>query len=135
MYLECGGIWWLSSEPAVVMIREALTRRPKGSYWWNVWHVPIQEKISLMIGRKLDHCCTHYLFFASFFCFTDPLFRFLYILYLAVDANFKLKGKERNLTDIELMPGLVAYVPDAEYKTHVANYVDQPEVCIVFICE
>jgi hypothetical protein len=26
------------------------------------------------------------------------------------------------------MPGWVAYVPEAEYKTHVANHVDQVEV-------
>ena len=55
--------------------------------------------------------------------------RFLYILYISVDANFKLKGKERNLKDIELMPGWGAYVPDAEFKEHIANNADEPEVC------
>lgn len=55
--------------------------------------------------------------------------RFLYILYISVDANFKLKGKERNLKDIELMPGWGAYVPDADFKEHIANNADEPEVC------
>ncbi|KAI0264560.1 hypothetical protein BGY98DRAFT_901135, partial [Russula aff. rugulosa BPL654] len=32
------------------------------------------------------------------------LLLFLYILYIAIDGNFKLKGKECHLTDIELMP-------------------------------
>ena len=54
--------------------------------------------------------------------------RFLYTLFIAVDANFKLKGKERHLTDVELMPGWGAYVPEAAYQNHFANYVDQPEV-------
>ena len=27
------------------------------------------------------------------------------------------------------MPGWGAYVPEEEYKAHIANYVDQPEVC------
>jgi hypothetical protein len=57
--------------------------------------------------------------------------RFLYILYISVDANFKLKGKERNLKDIELMPGWGAYVPDAEFKDHIANHIDEPEVCVL----
>ncbi|KIJ92420.1 hypothetical protein K443DRAFT_60302, partial [Laccaria amethystina LaAM-08-1] len=30
----------------------------------------------------------------------------LYILYLAIDRNFKLKGKERKVNNVELMPGL-----------------------------
>ena len=55
--------------------------------------------------------------------------RFLYTLFIAVDANFKLKGKEQHLTDVELMPGWGAYVPEAAYQNHLANYVDQPEVC------
>lgn len=48
-----------------------------------------------------------------------------------MDGNFKLKGKERNLRDVELMPGWGAYVNDTEYRAHLANYVDQPEVRLV----
>ena len=55
-------------------------------------------------------------------------YRFLYILYLSIDGNFKLKGKERNINDIELMPGLGAFVTETDYKSHIANYVDQLEV-------
>jgi hypothetical protein len=55
-------------------------------------------------------------------------YRFLYTLFLAIDGNFKLKGKERGVEDIELMPGWGAYCPEAEYKSHIANYVDQKEV-------
>ena len=61
--------------------------------------------------------------------------RFLYSLFVAVDGNFKLKGKQRNLTDVELMPGWGAYVPEAEYKAHIANYVDEPEVSAKYLSE
>ncbi|KDR65285.1 hypothetical protein GALMADRAFT_82040 [Galerina marginata CBS 339.88] len=54
---------------------------------------------------------------------------FLYTLYIAVDGNFKLKGKQRYLKDVELMPGWGAYVPEQDYQDHIANYVDEPEVC------
>ena len=60
-------------------------------------------------------------------------YRFLYILYLPIDGNFKLKGKERNVNDIELMPGLGAFVTETDYKCHIANYVDQPEVGLLLL--
>jgi hypothetical protein len=60
---------------------------------------------------------------------TEVVSRFLYLLYIAVDANFKLKGKERGLKDVELTPGWGAYVPQDEYTAHISNYVDQVEVC------
>ena len=61
-----------------------------------------------------------------------PSKRFLYILYISIDTNFKLKGKEHNLKDIELMQGLGAYVPKTEFKNHIAKHTDdpeEPEVC------
>jgi hypothetical protein len=59
---------------------------------------------------------------------TNHTSRFLYILYIAVDANFKLKGKARGLKDVELMPGWAYFVREEEFQAHIANYVDQPEV-------
>ena len=55
--------------------------------------------------------------------------RYLYTLYLAVDANFKLKGKDWKLQDIELMPGQGIFVEESAYQTHIESYHDQPEVC------
>jgi hypothetical protein len=83
-----------------------------------------------MVGRKRGLCCKLSLLFSwlsYLFCYS----RFLYTLYIAIDGNFKLKGKERGLQDVELMPGWGAYVPEAEYKSHIANYVDQPEVRVL----
>ena len=65
--------------------------------------------------------------FSGFYLSNCPS-RFLYALFIAVDGNFKLKGKERNLKDVELMPGWGAYVPEDKYQKHLANYVDEPEV-------
>jgi len=33
---------------------------------------------------------------------------------------------------MELMPGWGAFVPEQDYQTHIANYVDQPEVCALY---
>jgi len=55
--------------------------------------------------------------------------RFLYTLFIAVDANFKLKGKDRGIKDIELMSGLGVFVNEAKYQEHLGAYVEQPEVC------
>ena len=54
--------------------------------------------------------------------------RFLYALFIAVDGNFQLKGKEQCLQDVELMPGWGAYVLETEYQNHIANYIDKVEV-------
>jgi len=54
--------------------------------------------------------------------------RFLYILYISVDGNFKLKGKDRGLKDVELMPGWGPFVEESTYQAFIADYVDQPEV-------
>jgi hypothetical protein len=83
-----------------------------------------------MTGKRLVHCCK--LCYFDILNYANTWDRFLYTLYIAVDGNFKLKGKQRYLKDVELMPGWGAYVPEPEYKAHIANYVDQPEVSAIF---
>lgn len=63
---------------------------------------------------------------------TNQTSRFLYILYIAIDANFKLKGKDRGIKDVELMPGWAYFVREDEFQAHIAKYVDQPEVCYLW---
>ena len=60
------------------------------------------------------------------------MFRWLYTLFLMMDANFKLKGKNRGLKDVELMPGWGPYVEETAYQNFIANYVDEPEVSVSF---
>ena len=62
------------------------------------------------------------------FIFLISSLRFLYILYISVDVNFQLKGKDRSLKDIELMPGWGPFVEESGYQAFIANYVDQPKV-------
>ncbi|KDQ33848.1 hypothetical protein PLEOSDRAFT_1073975 [Pleurotus ostreatus PC15] len=52
----------------------------------------------------------------------------LYTLFLAIDANFKLKSKSRGLEDVELDPGWSYFVNDARYKAHLLKHSDQPEI-------
>lgn len=77
------------------------------------------------------------LLYAYFHSFVLQLIflRFLYTLYIAVDANFKLKGKQHHLDDVKLMPGWCAYAPKTPYQSHIANNVKQPEVRAQYICQ
>ncbi|KAF9030912.1 hypothetical protein BJ165DRAFT_1411288 [Panaeolus papilionaceus] len=60
-------------------------------------------------------------------------FLFLYTLFIAVDANFKLKGKQRHLTDVELMPGKGVFVNESDYQRHLKVATDLPELYVLDI--
>ena len=60
-------------------------------------------------------------------------FSFLYSFFLAIDANFKLKQKDRGIKDIELAPGWGCYVESSRYDEHVKRHVDEPEVGILYV--
>jgi hypothetical protein len=60
---------------------------------------------------------------------TTILCSFLYALFLAVDGNFKLKGKDCKLQDVDFLGATGAFVDEVPFQEHIANYVDQPEVC------
>jgi len=48
-------------------------------------------------------------------------------MFLAIDANFKLKSKDRGIKDLQLDPGWGCFVETSRYEEHVAVHVDQPE--------
>ena len=53
-------------------------------------------------------------------------------LYLSMDANFKLKQKERGFTDPPLSNGLAYMISDATLKTHLSECISKnltSEVC------
>ncbi|KAH9475388.1 hypothetical protein JR316_0012499 [Psilocybe cubensis] len=52
---------------------------------------------------------------------------FLYMLFIAVDANFKLKRKERKLDDIDFITDTGIFVNQHGYQEHISNYIEQPE--------
>ncbi|KAJ7824872.1 hypothetical protein B0H14DRAFT_2369302 [Mycena olivaceomarginata] len=66
----------------------------------------------------------------------EPRYRFLYMMLLAMDANFRLKNRLRanEHQDPSLASGLGYFVEEKGYKDHVKNYVAEKDVssCIVF---
>ncbi|KAJ7088008.1 hypothetical protein B0H15DRAFT_949821 [Mycena belliarum] len=66
----------------------------------------------------------------------DPKYQFLYMLLLAVDANFRLKNRMRKneLDDPSLGPGWGYWVEPQKYKRHLKKYVHEKDIssCIAF---
>ncbi|CAK5277177.1 unnamed protein product [Mycena citricolor] len=65
-----------------------------------------------------------------------PSFRFIFMLLLALDANFRLKNRIRanEIEDRSLGPGWGYWVPPDPYNTHLKNYVSEEDTstCIAF---
>ncbi|KAI0066772.1 hypothetical protein BV25DRAFT_1867938 [Artomyces pyxidatus] len=51
-----------------------------------------------------------------------------YAIMFAIDANFKLKLKNRGLEDVKLAPGWSYFVDDEPYQAHIETYKDQVEM-------
>ncbi|KAK7022477.1 CxC2 domain-containing protein [Favolaschia claudopus] len=66
----------------------------------------------------------------------DPKYQFLYMLILAVDANFRLRNRIRvnEIDDPSLGPGWGYFVEPNSYREHLKNYVNETEIssCIAF---
>ncbi|KAJ7764957.1 hypothetical protein DFH07DRAFT_770232 [Mycena maculata] len=66
----------------------------------------------------------------------DPKYRFLYMLLLAVDANFKLKNRMRanEIDDPSLGPGWGYWVEPKRYQRHLKRYIGEKDAstCIAF---
>jgi hypothetical protein len=50
--------------------------------------------------------------------------RFLYQLYVAIDANFKLKAKNRGAKAVMFSDGYAYIVQDADYASHLSKNTD-----------
>lgn len=66
----------------------------------------------------------------SFCISTYQRHRWLYVLYLMLDANFRLKLKDRGFKDVELTSGWSYFVEESKYMEFVDQTVDQQEVRI-----
>jgi hypothetical protein len=66
----------------------------------------------------------------------DDFYSFLYMLILAIDANFRLKNQIRvnEHHDPPLGAGWGAFVEPNEYKEHLRTYVAEKDVCQFIIC-
>lgn len=61
-------------------------------------------------------------------CPSDAVLRWLYTLYLSVDANFKLRSKDRGAQDVYLGPGWAYVVEETKYKDHIKQFANTKEV-------
>ena len=60
-------------------------------------------------------------------------YRWLYSLFLAVDANFRLKLKDRKIKDPEIGSGWAYFVENSQYIEHVSQKTNGVEVSDSFI--
>jgi hypothetical protein len=56
--------------------------------------------------------------------------RWLYCLFLAIDANFRLKLKTRGIKDPELGAGLAYFVDTVKFQNHLKNHVHEEDVSL-----
>ena len=64
----------------------------------------------------------------------DPS-RWLYSLFVAMDANFRLKLKSRGIQDPELGSGSAYFVNNAKFEAHLKNHAGEDNVSIsIFYC-
>jgi hypothetical protein len=59
---------------------------------------------------------------------SDVLARYIYTQFVAVDANFRLKLKNRRLKDVELSSGWAYYVEPSEYEKYLRKHSADLEV-------
>ena len=61
---------------------------------------------------------------------------FRHALFIALDANFRLKGRDRGTTyeDVTLSPGWAYFVETSNYLEYVRQFANQEEVCRVDNC-
>jgi len=79
-----------------------------------LWHQRVSESIDILA------------------CSADSLFRWIYAQFIAVDANFKLKLKNRRIVDPELGSGWSYFVENSQYARHVARNPHERDVCLSF---
>ncbi len=54
--------------------------------------------------------------------------RWLYTQFLAINANFRLKLKDRDVSDMELAPGWAYFVNEEEYQSVLTSAAPETEV-------
>ncbi|TFK51470.1 hypothetical protein OE88DRAFT_1735365 [Heliocybe sulcata] len=64
----------------------------------------------------------------------DSSIAWLYALTLAIDANFRLKLKKRDLVDVELAPGWAYFVEESGYQRFLRSHIEESEVSTCQSC-
>ena len=58
--------------------------------------------------------------------------RWLYSLFIAIDANFRLRLKTRGISDPELGSGLAYFVNAGKFEAHLKNHINEGDVSIFY---
>lgn len=72
---------------------------------------------------------------STLYNFTNLFIRWIYVQFIAVDANFKLKLKNRQIRDPELGSGWAYFVENEAYTRHVADNPHQKDICMFKLFE
>ena len=56
--------------------------------------------------------------------------RWLYSLFIAMDANFRLKLKTRGIKDLELGSGLAYFVNTPKFEARLKSHAEEDEVSV-----
>ena len=101
----------------------------------SVQRARIRDRICLRVGKMRLMTKRNYpLVFLSLHPMTTH-FRWLYSLFIAIDANFRLKLKSRGIKDPELGSGLAYFVNAAKFEAHLGHHHDEGNVsCFYFFC-
>ena len=77
-----------------------------------------------------------YVLLLVLFCTANPddPSRWLYSLFIAMDANFRLKLKSRDIQDPELGSGLAYFVNNAKFEAHLKNHIGEDNASISPFC-
>lgn len=96
----------------------------------------IQERIFHPGGERCRLIWGKYINCQAFFRgLTYSSLRWIYSLYLAMDANFRLKLRDRGVkNDRELGPGWAYFVDDKHYQSIMSTFGDQKEVWLRLKC-
>lgn len=98
------------------------------------WACP-QEGINLPSNWQDVDEKFKYVYISSHLLMLNSSARFLYVLILAMDANFRLTNRMRanEHDDAELGPGWGCFVESTSYKEHLKNYVSEADVSASYI--
>jgi len=94
----------------------------------NVPPAPIQDETYLLDGTLNLINARKSLQLPNELFLTGSVCRWLYSLFLAIDANFRLKLKTRAIKDPELGSGLAYFVDTIKFQKHLKDSVPTDEV-------
>jgi hypothetical protein len=110
------------------MTRLALPPPKRATVLLNVRHAPMMAATFLMAGSLHLRQCSRFLYCFRLGVKTDDA-RWLYTPILTVDANFRLKCKDKKVkNDPALGDGWAYWVPEGDYQEYITAYGHQKEV-------